>query len=189
MCHFATKRSFAASGLALLAMAACGGCHSGQKCESIPPGAIPQPNGTYACQWVHAETACADRDKFVIYQYEWSAEPSKLTQFGQAHLARIAQGLSQSPYPVVIEPTADPRLDEIRRMAVLAALANCHCPIVAERIVLGRSDAEGLYGLEASGVAGTMLRNQAGGAGSTGGGATGSTGGGMSTSGGGMGAY
>ena len=180
------NRWFAATSLVLLALA-CGGCQSGQKqCESIPPGAIPQPNGTYLCQWNHAETACADRDKFVIYQYEWSAEPTKLTQFGQEHLARIAQGLSQSPYPVVIEPAADPRLDEIRRMAVLAALANCHCPIVAERVVLGRSEAEGLYGLEAAGVARTMFSNQAGGAGSTGGGATGSTGGGMSTSGGGM---
>ena len=145
---------------------AISGCQSGQKpCEDIAPGAIPQPNGTYACQWIHAETARADRDNFVIYQYEWSADGTRLTQFGQEHMARIAQGLPQVPFPVVIEPVSDPRLNEIRRMAVLESLANCHVPIVPERVVIGRSEAEGLYGDEAVGVAARMLRNTASGQG------------------------
>ncbi len=48
-------------------------------------------------------------------------------------------------------------------MAVLEALANCHVPIVPDRVVLGRSEAEGLYGQEAPGVARRMLGNQGGG--------------------------
>ena len=123
----------------LLALA-ISGCQSGHKaCEDIPPGAIPQPNGTYLCQWNHAEMARADRDNFVIYQYEWSADPTKLTQFGQDHLVRIAQGLPQVCFPVLIERSPDQHLDELRRMAVLEALANCHVPIVPERVVIGRS--------------------------------------------------
>jgi hypothetical protein len=181
-----------ALGSILLALTVSG-CQSGHKaCEDIPPGAIPQPNGTYLCQWNHAETARADRDNFVIYQYEWSADATKLTQFGQEHIRRIAQGLSQVCFPIVIEPSSDPQLNEIRRLAVLEALANCHVPIVPERVVLGRSEAEGLYGDEAAGVAGRMLRNTVGGQGAgamgggvTGGGATGSMSGGASTSGGG----
>jgi uncharacterized membrane protein YgcG len=179
--------------LLLLALAACG-CQSGQKpCNDITPGAIPQPNGTYACQWIHAETARADQDNFVVYQYEWSADATKLTQFGLEHVARIAQGLSQTAYPVVIERSADQRLDEIRRMAVLEALANCHVPIVPDRVVLARPEAEGLYGDEAAGVAGRMLRNGVSGGqggGQAGGGASGSMSGGASTSaGGGIGIY
>jgi uncharacterized membrane protein YgcG len=169
----------------LLALAVSG-CQSGHKaCEDIPPGAIPQPNGAYLCQWNHAEIARADRDNFVIYQYEWSADGTKLTQFGQEHMKRIAQGLPQVCFPVVIEPSSDQNLNEIHRMAVLEALANCHASIVPERVVLGRSEAEGLYGQEALGVERGMLGNQAGGgqgAGMTGGGATGSTGGGATGS-------
>ena len=147
--------------LVLLSMAAPGCSENGHKpCNDITPGAIPQPNGTYLCQWNHAETARADQDNFVIYQYEWSADGTRLTPFGQEHLARIAQGLPQVCFPVVIEPSTDPRLNEIRRMAVLEGLANCHVPIVPDRVVLGRSEAEGLYGDEAAGVARRMLSNQ-----------------------------
>ena len=81
-------------------------------CNDIAPGAIPQPNGTYACQWTHAEKARADQDNFVIYQYEWSADGTKLTPSGQGHVAQIAQGLCQVPFPVVIEPSSDRRVDE-----------------------------------------------------------------------------
>jgi len=199
MCRRNINRWFAATGLVLFVMAAPGCCVNGHKaCEDIPPGAIPQPNGTYACQWVHAEMAGADRDHFLIYQYEWSSDGTKLTESGQEHLARIAQRLPQVSCPVVVELSSDPRLNEARRIAVLEALANCHYPIVPERVVLGRSDAEGLYGLETVGVAGRMLGNAAGGQGGGmmggtsgfgGGGATGSLGGGSSLGGGGGGIY
>ena len=135
-------------------VAAVSGCHT---CNDITPGAIPQPNGTYACQWVHAEKARADQDKFVIYQYEWSADGTKLTPSGQGHVAQIAQGLCQVPFPVVIEPSSDRRVDESRRMAVLEALANSGNPVTPDRVILGRPEAEGLYGQEAPGIARGMF--------------------------------
>jgi uncharacterized membrane protein YgcG len=177
----------------LLTLATTAGCcHTGQKpCNDIPPGAIPQPNGTYTCQWIHAEMARAEQDKFVIYQYEWSADNTKLTPLGREHLAAIAQGLPQVPFPVVIEPSCDERVNESRRLAVLEMLANCHAQINPDRVVLGRPEAEGLYGQEAPGVAARMLSNRssgqgAGSMGSLGGGGTSSTLGGTSTSGGGV---
>jgi hypothetical protein len=179
----------------LLVAVVLGGCHNGQSpCEDIPPGAIPQPNGTYLCQWTHAQTACADRDRFVIYQYEWSADATKLTQNGQGHVTRIAQTLAQVSYPVVIEVSTDPHLDEMRRMTVLEALANCHAPIVPERVIIGRPDAEGLYGQEAAGVAARAIGNASGGqgAGVSGGATGGAIGGGLSggaSTGGGVGIY
>ena len=136
----------------------------------------------------------------MIYQYEWSAEPTKLTQDGQDHVVCIARSLAQTPYQVIIEKSADRRTDELRRGAVLAALVNTGCPTDPARVICGRPEAEGLYGQEAPGIAAGMLTNQGGGQG-TGGGASGigSSGGvgvsggiGASSglgSGGGMGAY
>lgn len=173
--------------LILVALAAnAGGCHNGP-CNDITPGAIPQPNGTYSCQWIHAQAARADQDNFVIYQYEWAADGMKLTQFGQEHMAGMAQRLPQVPYPVVIEPSSDQHVNESRRLAVLDLLANYHAPISPDRVILGRSEAEGLYGQEAPGhVRGMFSNNSSGGqgAGSMGGVGTGSTLGGTSTSGG-----
>ncbi len=146
--------------LVLSVLAAASGCRT---CNNITPGAIPQPNGTYACQWVHAEKARADQDKFVIYQYEWSPEVTKLTASGQGHVAQIAQELCQTPFPVVIESSSDRRVDEWRRAAVLEALASSGNPVPPDRVILGRPEAEGLYGQEAPGVARGMLSNQTGG--------------------------
>jgi hypothetical protein len=159
------KATLRLCGLFLLPFAAAvvSGCHT---CNNITPGAIPQPNGTYACQWVHTERTRAAQDNFVIYQYEWSADVTKLTPSGQEHVAQIAQGLSQTPFPVVIEPSSNPsdrRLDEARRMAVLEALASSGNPVPPDRVILARPEAEGLYGQEAPGVARGMLSTQTGG--------------------------
>ena len=146
--------------LILFVVAAICGCHT---CNDIVPGAIPQPNGTYACQWAHAEKARADQDKFVIYQYEWSADVTKLTPSGQGHVAQIAQALCQVPFPVVIEPSSDNRLNELRRAAVLEALANSGNPVPPDRVIFGRPEAEGMYGQEAPGIARGMFGTQTGG--------------------------
>jgi len=154
--------------LILFLVMAVFGCRNNQPCRScndIVPGAIPQPNGTYACQWVHAERARAAQDSFVIYHYEWSADPTKLTPSGQEHLAKIANGLCQKPFPIVIEPSADRRLDELRKATVLETLVNGGCPVNPDRVIFSKPEAEGLYGLEAPAVARRMLSSQSSGMG------------------------
>ncbi|MGO8691924.1 MAG: hypothetical protein ACLQLG_20070 [Thermoguttaceae bacterium] len=170
---------FPATWLVLLAAAAVAGCHSGPECGScndITPGAIPQPNGTYACQWVNAEKARADQDEFVIYRYEWSADALKLTPSGQEHIAQIARALCQVPCPVVIEPSADRGMDESRRAVILDALVRSGSPVNPDRVILARPEAEGLYGDEAPGIARGMLSNQTSGQGGMGGSTTGTGG-------------
>lgn len=153
----------------LLAMAAIAGCHSDgdcvAPCNDIPPGAIPQPSGTYACQWIHAEMARAEQDYFVIYNYEWSADPVKLSPFGEEHVGRLAQRIDRTPYPIVIEPSPDDRVNAARQAEIVAALAKRQVAIGPDRVVLGRSEAEGLYGEEAPGIAATMLSSGSGGRG------------------------
>ena len=158
-CHDVNRRS-GAIWLLLMVAAFVPGCHNGKECKScndITPGAIPQPNGTYACQWIHAEMARADKDEFVIYQYEWAADGTKLTSTGESHVAGIAQRLPEVPFPIVIEPSPDQRVNESRRLAVLKSLADCHVQVGRDRVVLERSEAEGLYGDEAVGTSSKML--------------------------------
>ncbi len=182
-------------GLAALLAALVSGCHDGQKadgCKDIPCGAIPQPNGEYLCHWTNAERCRAEQDRFVIYQYEWSAEPTKLTAAGQEHVACMGRALGQVPYPVVIEPASDARTNELRRMAVIEALAAGGCPTDPARVVCQWPEAEGLYGQEVVPIARNMLSNQGGQGGGAGGGSSlgGSQGGSSGLgSGGGMGVY
>ena len=149
-----------ASWSVLFAMALTTGCCTPKKnCNDISPGAVPQPSGTYLCQWEHAQTARADQDNFVIYQYEWSADEVKLTRDGQAHLACIAQRLPQVPFPVVIDASSDDRLNELRRQAVLQNLNYGGNQVPIERVIVARPEAEGLYSQEAPGIAVRMLGN------------------------------
>ena len=113
----------------------------------------------------------------MIYQYEWSADVTKLTPSGQGHVAQIAPDVvsgALSGRDRALSPTVV--LDESRRMAVLEALASCGNPVTPDRVILGRPEAEGMYGQEAPGIAGRMFSNQTGGqgagAGTLGGGAT-----------------
>jgi hypothetical protein len=199
MRRFNLGRSFTTVGLVSLLAAAIAGCHDGhddRSCKDIPCGAIPQPNGAFACQWANAERGRADQDRYVIYEYEWSAEPTKLTPNGQDHVVCIARALPGVPNTVVIEPTTDWNTNEKRRAAVLNALTAAGCPTDPARVVCCRPEAEGLYGEEAGPAARGMLSGQ--GAQSGGGsfgtplsgsqGATGNSGG-VGGSSGGMGVY
>jgi len=180
------------------------GCHDGhdcQSCQDIPCGAIPQPNGAFACQWTNAERCRANQDRYVIYEYEWSADPAKLTVDGHDHVVCIAHELPQVANTVVIEPTADRRLNEQRRATVLNDLTAAGCPTDPARVVVCRPEAEGLYGEEAAPAARGMLTGQGGQSGGTsfgtpisgssgGGGSSGGIGGSSGLgSGGGMGVY
>jgi len=159
MCRRKTNLRLCGVLLGLSLVAAASGCHT---CNNIAPGAVPPPAGTYDCQWVHAERALAAQDNFVIYQYEWSADGTKLTPSGQEHVAQIGRTLCAAPFPIVIEPSSDRRVDEWRRMAVLDALASSGTPVPPDRVVIRRPGAEGLYGQEAPAAARGMLSNQAG---------------------------
>jgi hypothetical protein len=155
--------------LLVLLAAAIAGCHSPAHncgpCNDIPPGAIPQPCGTYACQWINSEMARAEQDYFVIFQYEWAADPTKLSPFGQKHVAQLARRIDRVTFPIVIESSPDESVNLARQAAVLDALAKSQVMINPERVIVGQSEAEGLYGEEAPGIAEAMLASRGGGRG------------------------
>jgi hypothetical protein len=139
----------------LLAIVLAAGCHETgwfcptDRCADIPPGAIPQPPGTYSCQWQTAQKLRAEQDKFVIYQYEWFEGGDHLGPDGRRHVDAIAQQLGGVPFPVIVEKSTDTKLDELRKQRVIADLATLGAPDPERRVILGYSEAEGLQGTEA----------------------------------------
>jgi hypothetical protein len=161
-----------------------GGCHScdgGKSSKDIPPGAIPQPCGTYNCQWINEQNARANRDQLVIYQYEWTADGVHLTDFGRNHIRQMTERLQLATDPVVIEPSSSQTTNDSRQKAVIAEFASLGWQVPAERIAFGHSEAEGLRGAEAAGIANQMQGSRSGQATASSQNSNSSTGGGRSS--------
>ncbi len=164
----------------LAGLAGCRGDRAAS-CQDIPPGAIPRPAGSFACDWIESHAARAERDMLVIYQYEWVTDRAELGPFGQQHVERLAALLARSFGPIVVQPSGRSELDEARRAVVLDRLAEKNVRLSPEQVVVGRPEAEGLDGLEAPPIAEEMLGQgrRGGGSRATTGGSFGGTRGGM----------
>jgi hypothetical protein len=138
-------------GVAVLAA----GCHETgyvcptDRCADIPCGAIPRPAGIYSCQWQTEQKLRAEQDKYVIYQYEWYAGGKRLGPDGRRHIEAIAKRLDGVPYPVIVEKSDDPALNETRRKSVVEMLTSLGATDAERRVILGYSEAEGFDGAEA----------------------------------------
>ena len=139
------------------------------RCADIPYGAIPQPLGTFACQWQTAQAERAELDDFVVYQYEWLDRQATLSPFGSKHVAGLLPRLPESVQSVRIEPSGDFALDQQRQLALVNALAEAGIADSANRVELGYGNAEPLYGVEAPLVSRRFLFSGGSGAGRRGG--------------------
>lgn len=140
------------------------------RCADIPHGAVPQPLGTFACQWQNAQAERAELDDFVVYQNEWLDKQSMLSPFGSKHVASLLPRLPESEQRIRIEPSGDAALDQQRQLALVNALAEAGLSDSAQRVELGYSDAEPLYGVEAPLVSRRFLFSGGSNAGRRGGG-------------------
>jgi hypothetical protein len=144
-----TKLWFAA----LLLPAALAGCAAGDqcaldRCATIPPGAMPLPTGAYTRNLQDAQAVQAEADDFVIYHHEWYLGGIELGPYGKYHLQQIAQRLPGVPFPVIVQASADPKLNETRRVEVIKNLMAAGLVDVEPRVVVGFPLAGGLYGDE-----------------------------------------
>jgi hypothetical protein len=119
-----------------------GGCAVWDRLDNAPP---PPPTGNYTRQLLQAQANKAEADDFVIYRYEWFRDGPRLGPFGTYHLGEIAKRLPDAPFPVVLEPHPDPELNEVRRGTVVAYLIGKGIPDAQNRVLCGKSEAEGLY--------------------------------------------
>lgn len=164
------------------------------RCADIPSGAIPQPLGTFACQWQHAQMDRAELTDFVLFEHEFQNGGAELGPDGRRHIERLVPRLESSAQPVVIARSGDDNLDEARRTHVAAVLAAYGLDEPELRVLSDDPRAEGLYGPEAARIGQQRLNGTStlgGGGGLGGGGFGGATlgGAGLGGFGGGMGVY
>lgn len=118
-------------------------------CADIPCGAIPPPAGTYSCQWQREQAARAQQDFYVIHEYEWSMAGEKLGPDGRRHVGAIASHLGEGPQQVMVAESDNDKLNAARRKAIIENLQKLGVFDAENRVVVGESQAEGLYGQEA----------------------------------------
>jgi hypothetical protein len=132
--------------------------------------------------YAHARTQAANglAARMVFYHYDFVDGTSQLNVRGRDKLAMVAATLPTTFFPVVVERTPkEPGLDDARRSALLAQLAQGSFPVPAERVVIGPSIANGMTGAEAILIYGNQLQNLASGGSIGGAGAAGFVGGGL----------
>jgi hypothetical protein len=117
--------------------------------STIPPGAIPQPNGTYVHAWEERMATAAAADRFVIYLNEWYMGGPELGPCGFGHLAEIARHLPAAPFPVVVQPCGDEMLNQMHRQMVVHYLVEHGIGDAETRVIVVCPKAEGLFGPEA----------------------------------------
>ncbi len=155
MANEINRRSLIGRLLALGAISLATGCRCTDdflgigKCgDEVPRGAIPQPIGTYSCQWQQAQMTRAEQDDFAIYEKEWIDQTAQLSDAGRDHLLSLAKRMATEPFTVVIEPTSDAALNEARRAEIMQYLIIREVPGAEERVITANPDAEGMLGQE-----------------------------------------
>jgi hypothetical protein len=111
------------------------------------PRRQPAPAG-YLHQWMGRQASKAEADDFVLYNHMWYMGGTTLGPLGKYQLDMIARRLNREPFPVVIATSKDPAVDQARREAVLATLAQVGFADPT-RVIIAFPAAEGLYGEEA----------------------------------------
>jgi uncharacterized membrane protein YgcG len=140
------------------------------QCASIVPGSLPMPNGSFVRQHQLVQTNKAEMDDFVVYLQEWYMGGKELGPYGEYHIVQMAQRMPFVPFPVLVQVAPDPLLNECRRRLVIEKLTNAGFADAANRVVLGRPEAEGLNGPESFRVYQGLLFNTGQNAGGFGGG-------------------
>lgn len=173
-------------------VASCLGCHGTgeERCDAdgvYPPGAIPAPAGTSACQWQVSQMELAEQDDWVIYQREWQGDSAALDWQTQGRLEQLVPRLQSGLDVLRVEPSGFADLDQARRTTLETWLEAHEITPAADRVTIGRPIAEGMAGTEAGRVARQfVLGGQAGGTGSNSGN---NAGGSNSGAGGGQGSF
>src|SRR5262245_7723648 len=121
--------------------------HCCDKCSTIEPGALPAPNGDHVRAFQNLQVTKADAADFVFYTNEW--RELELGPFGEKHLAKVLRNLPGTPYPVVLQPEEDRKLNEARKLVMINYLARGGITDAPNRVLIAYPDAEGLDGNEA----------------------------------------
>lgn len=124
-------------------------------------------NSTFSIQVQNGQAA-----RTVLYQYDFFRANASLNQRGYLELLEIAERVSQTPYPLVIQMSGDAALDAARRETVIEHLARLPFEIPDERVVIDIPRVAGLDGIDAVLAHEGLLQLSAYGSGGTSGGSS-----------------
>lgn len=110
----------------------------------------PRPLGESVRSFGRVMVANGAEARMALFDYDFEPNSPALSARGRDQLSRIAAQLSASPFPLIIERTADdPSLAVARREAVLAELAAASYPIDPNRVLVGAPLPSGMSGVDA----------------------------------------
>src|SRR5262245_37094570 len=104
------RRRAARTALTMAALAVLPGVRTARAGDH-PPAISPEPLGAAMHRIFAAQAAAAGQDHFVFYELEWLKNSTTLGPAGRIHLDRVVRYLSQTRYPVIIEPNPDSALN------------------------------------------------------------------------------
>lgn len=94
------------------------GCqHSGS--YDLPHGQIPYPAGTSQSVAFNMQASKGESTKYILYSNRFISNTTYLSPKGQAQVEWMVENIANNPYPVIIEPSGNPRIDEARRAALV----------------------------------------------------------------------
>jgi hypothetical protein len=133
------------------------------RCNDIPHGALPDPPGAHLARFEAIQKTNAEALSYAIFVNEWYMGGRTLGPYGEYHVQQIAKLLSGVPYHVMIQPTLDPALNDLRRAVVVGKLLEAGVADADTRVRVEYPETEGLYGEEATRIFRSMLlSNQSG---------------------------
>lgn len=119
------------------------------RCGIIPKGALPDPAGMKFKNLINTQAQIGSAGLLFFYDCEWEGDTDKLGRTAITRLARLTSRVRTCPIPVMIERTADPVLDEKRRLAIVEHLVLAGVLDASERVQIGYPIDPGLEGLDA----------------------------------------
>jgi hypothetical protein len=119
----------------------------------FPEFFIERPFGDAMRSYYQAHVMNGIARQRMLYQYDFFDGPGKeaerLKPRGQAQVAKMAECLSQTEMPIVIENSpGSPQLDAARRDNVLKELRRLNVSVSPEMVVVGRGEYSSLTGRE-----------------------------------------
>ena len=100
--------------------------------------------GSCLNQIMFAQRSAGEAALLVVHHYDFTTDTAHLTRRGRARLWRSADRMARFPYPLIVEESNRPELDEARRRAVIAELSEFPVTIAAENVIVGPPRSKGL---------------------------------------------
>ncbi len=121
------------------------GCqHSGS--YDLPARYIPEPAGTRQAVLLEMQATKGERGDFVVYNYAWVPGETVLGDYGQRQVRELVPRIPREPFPLLIEPSGDSKLDHARREALVEHLLIQGIEDAEAVVVVRQPTAHYLYG-------------------------------------------